>query len=87
MNKILACCLVLLLLSAAAGAQRTLAARNTNRAQMIRIERIQMHRDQLRLKLFERNARRDGIITPMERKRIIRAKRKNRVHRYRFRYN
>lgn len=92
MKKLLTLSLLLLLLSLAASAQintvdRVRRIRVTNSGSITKIERLQLYRDQLRYKIVQRNARRDGIITPAERRKTQKARRKCRVDSIRFRNN
>lgn len=52
-----------------------------------RLERMHLRRDAVRLNMVQRNARRDGIVTPAERVRIHRLKTDMRRDLYRFRHN
>jgi|GEM_PF-2010843 len=55
--------------------------------QLTRPEIFDLRKDLLRYRLTERRVRRDGITTPLERKRLQRMKRQNRVQLFRYRHN
>lgn len=79
--------LLFLILSAAANAQRRVYAYADRDRAMTRFERLRLQRDVLHLRVTNRIATRDGIISPEERVRIHRAKAKTRRDAYRFRHN
>jgi hypothetical protein len=54
---------------------------------LTRAEMVQLQRDLFRYRTTQRIARRDGTVTPLERKKIIRAKKKARRDAIRFRHN
>ncbi len=95
MKKFLIFSLILLLFSVAAPAQRGSGDRfrrhpmtnGFNNGQLSRPERFQLRKDQFRYKIAQRRARRDGNITPFERRRLHRMKRHERIELYRFRHN
>ena len=94
MKKGLTVGVLLLLLSAAALAQplnrdrfpRMRVIRSVN-SQVTRPERLELRKDAFRYEIMERKARRDGVVTPLERKRLHKARRKSCVDQYRFRHN
>lgn len=91
MKKVLYLSFILLLLSSAASAQRNSGIRirtqGFNSERITRPERFQIRRDMIRMRMVQRNARRDGIVTPVERVRIHKAKAKTRRDTFRFRHN
>jgi hypothetical protein len=52
-----------------------------------RPERMRLHRDEMRVRLEERRAGRDGRIGPMERRRIQQMKKRERRDMFRYRRN
>ena len=90
MKKILYISFVLFFITTSASAQRIsvrVRSQRYNNDRITRPERFQLRQDALRLKLTQRNARRDGIITPVERVRIHKAKAKTRRDVIRFKRN
>jgi hypothetical protein len=91
MKKLLYLSLILLLISASVYAQRIngvgVRLRGINSERISRPERFQLRRDIIHLNMVQRNARRDGIITPVERIRIQRSKCNMRRDVIRFRKN
>ncbi len=90
MKKIALLGLVIMILSIGASAQiRGYRLRNSSvYNQRITIpERHQLRRDVLRVRVAQRMAGRDGIVTPVERVRIHRLKSKTRRDAVRFRYS
>ena len=91
MKKLFCLSLILLLISASASAQRInrfgVRQRGINSERITRPERFQLRRDMIRLNMVQRNARRDGIVTPIERRRIHRSKCNTRRDVFRFRHN
>jgi|CXWL01.1.fsa_nt_gi hypothetical protein len=92
MKKIATLSLILILISAVAPAQRQLTGvrvrtQSINTVSITRPERSQLRRDMIRLKIIQRNARRDGIVTPLEKRRIHKAKCKTHRDAFRFRHN
>lgn len=55
--------------------------------EITRMERKHLRGDAIRLNMAQRNARRDGVITPVERVRIHRLKADTRRDLFRFRHN
>ncbi len=95
MKKIFPLTMLLLFLTAAAGAQRApgdrvlryRVAQGVHNGQISRGERFQLRMDASRYKTMQRHARRDGIVTPYEKRRIYVMKAKTRRDIYRFRHN
>jgi hypothetical protein len=90
MKKIALLGLILVLISVAATAQHRLPGRNNARAYNNRItvpERQVIRKDMLRVRIAQRMAQRDGVVTPAERMRIQRLKSNARRDVVRFRYN
>ncbi|HEY6062369.1 MAG TPA: hypothetical protein VIV35_02100 [Chitinophagaceae bacterium] len=95
MKKILVFSLLLVLISAAASAQAGPGSlfrkqgiqRGFNQGQFSRSERIELRKDIFRDQLLKRRAGRDGIVTPIERRRLHRAKCDTRRDLFRFRHN
>jgi hypothetical protein len=61
--------------------------RGFNRGQITRPERFHLRKDQFRYKIAQRRVRRDGTVTPMERRRLMMMKRHNRQEMFRFKHN
>ena len=95
MKKITALSLILILFSVAASAQRGPGDRlrryrtsqGFNSGQITRPEKFQLKKDAVRLNMVHRNVRRDGVVTPLEKRRLHKAKCKNRRDTFRFRHN
>jgi hypothetical protein len=95
MKKIVSISIVLLLLSAATIAQsgpdsnirRHSVREGFSNRQITRGERFELRKDVLRYKAAERNARRDGKITPIERRRLHKMKQHTRRDAFRFKHN
>lgn len=92
MKKIAPLSLILILISAAAPAQRQLTGvpvrtQSINTVRITRPERFQLRRDIIHLNIIQRNARRDGIVTPLEKRRVHKAKCKTRRDAFHFRHN
>jgi len=91
MKKYFYISLILVLISAAASAQRInitgIRSRGINSERITRPESFQLRRDMIRLNMVQRNARRDGIVTSIERRRIQRSKCNTRREVIRFRHN
>jgi hypothetical protein len=90
MKKIIGLGLVLMILSVAASAQRVGGPRvrvgvTTN--ELTRAEKLQIRKDAVRYKRLQRKCRRDGVVTPIERKGIKKAKRETRRDVFRFKHN
>jgi hypothetical protein len=95
MKKFLVFSLLLILISAAASAQTVSGSRfrkqgiqrGFNQGQFTRTEKFELRKDLFRDQRLKRRARRDGIVTPMERRRLHRAKCDARRDRVRSRHN
>ena len=91
MKKIFGLSLVLMILSVAASAQNVVrkqrAGRNCTRTQITVGERMELRKDALRYKMLQRRSQRDGVVTPIERRRLQRAKVEARRDLYRFKHN
>lgn len=93
MKKITILSLILILFSVAASAQQRSGIRKhrivqgNNNGQITRPERVQLRNDVIRLKMVQRNAKRDGVITPLEKRRIHKMKCTTRRDAFRFRHN
>ena len=95
MKKILLLSLILTSISAAASAQRgpgyrshrQRAVAGFNSGQITRPERFELRKDLVRQRVIQHHARRDGVITPMEKRRIHKAKCNTRRDVIRFRHN
>ncbi len=91
MKKYFYISLILVLISSAVSAQRIngvgVRPRGINSERISRPERYQLRRDMIRLNMVQRNARRDCIVTPVERRKIYRSKCNTRRDAYRFRHN
>lgn len=95
MKKILFLSLILTLVSAAVSAQRGPGFRsNRQRAvagfysgQITRPERFELRKDLVRQRAIQHHAHRDGVITPIEKRRIHKAKCNTRRDVIRFRHN
>jgi hypothetical protein len=95
MKKLFTLGLILVLLSVTASAQRGQGDRfrrhrMTNgfySGQLTRPERFELRKDQFRYKTSQRRARRDGIVTPFERRRLHKIKQHGRRDQFRFRHN
>jgi hypothetical protein len=95
MKKIVSISIVLLLLSAATFAQRRTGEnirrhyvrQGLSNGQITRGERFELRKDVLRYKAAERHIRRDGKITPLERRRLHKMKQHTRRDAFRFKHN
>lgn len=94
MKKILSISLILILLSAAASAQRPgdkirrqYVRQGFNSGQITRVERFELRKDVTRYKAAQRHARRDGVVTPLERRRIHQLKAETRRDAFRYKHN
>jgi hypothetical protein len=94
MKKILSITFILMLLAAAASAQRP--GDNMRRhyirhcfanGQITRGERFELRKDAVRYKAAQRHARRDGVVTSLERRRIHKLKCETRRDAFRFKHN
>lgn len=91
MKKIVTLSLILVLISFAASAQvgvrKHRSGRNCTRNQITVGERVELRKDAIRYKMLQRRSQRDGIVTPIERRRIQRAKTEIRRDAFRFKHN
>jgi hypothetical protein len=87
MKKILSFFLMLFLLSTAATAQREFRQFRARPSEITRFERLQLQRDVFRHRIAERGAKRDGIVTPFERRKLYKMKERTRRDAFRFRHN
>jgi hypothetical protein len=95
MKKILTLSLALVLISAAVSAQRDPGDRirkqrisnSFSNGQLTRSERFELRKDATRYKLAQRNARRDGVVSPFERRRLHKIRSNGRRDVFRFRHN
>ena len=95
MKKIIFLGLVLVLLSAMASAQqgsrdhfrRHRIAQGFSNAQINRPERFQLRKEQFRYKVAQRNAHRDGFVSPMEHRKLCKMRRHDRREVFLFRHN
>ena len=90
MKKLLIPCLLILGISMTASAQLTPGnrfQRNRISGQVNRAEKMHLRKDVFRYRMAERNAHRDGIVTPMERRRLQRMKKRERRELIYFRHN
>jgi hypothetical protein len=95
MKKILLFGLLFIVLSATASAQarpegrfrKMRIERGMNDGRLTRPEKFELRRDMRRSMILERRARRDGIVTPVERIRIHRSKCDTRRDAFRFKHN
>jgi hypothetical protein len=94
MKKILSISLVLILLSAAASAQRSgdrirrnYIKQGFSSGQISRPERFELRKDAVRYKAAQHHARRDGVVTPLERRRIHKLRCETRRDAFRFKHN
>ena len=86
MKKILVFSLILVLTSVAASAQVG-RGNGLRKSQINRNERIELRQDVFRNQSIRKRARRDGVITPIERRRMHRSKCESRRDLVRFRHN
>jgi hypothetical protein len=95
MKKILVLSLVLVFATITVSAQRGPGDRirkyrmyqGVRSGEITRLEGLHLRKDAIRLNMVQRNARRDGVVTPAERVRIHRLKADTRRDLYRFRNN
>jgi hypothetical protein len=86
MKKILLFSFILVLTSIAASAQLG-RGNGLGKGQLTRTEKIELRQDGFRNQGIRKRARRDGVVTPMERRKIRRAKCEARRERVRSRHN
>ena len=95
MKKILALSLAIVVFSVAASAQggpesrfrKARLQRGFTSGQINRPERRELGKDAFHYKMLQNNARRDGVITPFERRRLHRARCESRRDLFRFKHN
>jgi len=90
MKKIVSISLVLLLISVASFSQRITGDRirkESPRGSITRGERLELRKDAVRYKAAQHHARKDGKITPRERKRLHKMRKHNRHDAFRFKHN
>ena len=92
MKKIVALSLILVLISAAASAQHGSSIRKHRVHQSInnsitRPEGHQLRKDAVRYKAAQRIARRDGVVSPLEKRRLHKLRTDTRRDAFRFRHN
>jgi len=88
MKKGLTIVMLMMFISFAASAQRTVRVRPLrDNIQLTRPERMDLKRDAFRYEIMERRAKRDGSVSPYERRKLRRAKQEYRMDRFRYRHN
>lgn len=93
MKKLIALSVIMMILSIAASAQiaervRRHSIRHEFRTgDLTRPEVVELRKDQLRYNTMQRRAKRDGTVTPYERRKLHRAKVHNRREAFRFKHN
>lgn len=94
MKKILSISFVLILISASVSAQklsdnirRQHVREGFKSGQITRPERTELRKDAIRYKAVKHHARKDGKITPRERKRLHTMRKHNRHETFRFKHN
>lgn len=95
MKRFLTLGFILVLLSVTASAQqgpgnrfrRQRMTNGFNNGQLTRPERFELRKDEFRYKTSQRRARRDGIVTPFERRRLHKIRQHGRRDQFRFRHN
>lgn len=95
MKEIITISLILILFSFGASAQldsrkplrKHRVTHGFSNGQITRPERFELRRDVIRLNMVQRNARRDGIVTPLEKIKVHKVKCKTRRDAFRFRHN
>jgi len=86
MKKILIFTLFLAIMSVNASAQAG-RGNGLRKGQLTYVEKMELRKDVLRNRIIRNRAGRDGVITPMERRRIHRAKCDTRRDLFRFKHN
>ena len=94
MKKIVSLFALFVLVSLGASAQgrgndrlrKARLSRTMNR-QLTLPERLELRKDAYRFESLQRRSRRDGVVTPLERRRLLKAKRETRNDRFRYRHN
>ena len=94
MKKILSISLILIFLSATSSAQRPgdnirrhSVRQSFSNGQITRGERFELRKDVTHYKAAQHHARRDGVVTPLERRRIHKLKCETRRDAFRFKHN
>lgn len=95
MKKITALSLILILFSVAASAQRGAGNRlvkhrtvqGFNHGQITRVEKFQLKKEVVQLNMLQQRVQRDGIVTPLERIRVQKAKCNIRRDAFHFKHN
>lgn len=94
MKKIVALSLILVLISAAASAQysnnrvrKHHVRQGISNSHITRPERFQLRKDVVRYKTAQRIARRDGVVSPFEKRRLHKLRTDTRRDAFRFRHN
>lgn len=94
MKKLFTLGFVLMILTAAVSAQgiRERVKRHQVRegfrsGQLTRPERFELRKDQVHYKRMERHAHRDGVVTPIERRRLHKQRVENRREQFRYKHN
>lgn len=93
MKKIISLSIVLVLLAAAASAQRGPENRirkhrlHNNYHQITPLERLDLRRDAFHYKAMQHRVRRDGVVTPFERRRLHKAKTHLRREAFLYKHN
>ena len=95
MKKILSLSFILILTATVSFAQqgysdrfrKQRAGHSLRGGQISGLERIELRKDLVRQSMIQRNARRDGVVTPLEKVRIHRAKCNTRRDAFRFKHN
>lgn len=85
MKRILFLAVILSLVTTVVSAQRI--GRRSHRGEITRLEARHLKKDQRHYRIAKRMARRDGVITPRERRRLVAMRRDERRDLYRFRHN
>jgi hypothetical protein len=87
MKKIIALSGFFILIAVASFAQRGPGDRGGRKGSFNRTEKFELRKDMARVNIAQRGARRDGIVTPFEKRRIHKAKCNTRRDAFRFKHN
>ena len=95
MKKLIILTLIITILGLTSSAQRGQSGRydrgritmNLNNGGLTRIEKSRLQHDAFRYKLAQRHARRDGFVSPMERRRLRKMRARERRESFYFRHN
>lgn len=94
MKKIFALSFLVMILTVAASAQGPRERFQKHRiregfrsGQLTRPERFELRKDQFRYQNMQRRVHRDGVVTPIERRRLHKQKAENRRERFRYMHN